>query len=375
MSKESARYHGHEQRGARPTKLARPVSLLRDIQINDATSRNGRPVFEVNATPETLERTRKRGIPMEEMEAPYPDSRKGYPYNKSALQEIGLHFQDFLDNLAWINNEYFEGTVPDSVTAHDVVRMSEIASAMPSYVINRGHRPFQRHGQLPDSLADMHKIGAGVRMAAEGLCFKREQEGISPQERLLPDQLYQYADDSGLFLSNTSEQACAAPPRLMFQTFDALFYQKGAEASNSSAAKMIDDFSSLSEFSGFYTQSIKKLGGLAGKVEKIQDIYFVLDGAPIPSSHVGTFIQLLVKYKEAELKFTKAMTPLQENINRTLGREYKNIRPVTQSEVSQAIGLDPYRVGIEIGIPQDIVTAIKKRPPLTIVIPASRIKL
>ena len=54
------------------------------------------------------------------------------------------------------------------------------------------------------------------------------------------------------------------------------------------------------------------------------------------------------------------MTPLQENINRTLGREYKNIRPVTQSEVSQAIGLDPYRVGIEIGIPQDIVTAIKK---------------
>lgn len=344
-----------------PQRLPAPISVLSvDLYANDVTSQSGRPISEANAPQTLLPLLQKTGISMKTEAAPYPDSRKGYPINRLAYEEITRHWSDFLNNLALINNGYFEGSVPEAVTVHDIQRMSEIGMSIPSFLVNRGENPYKKHGELPDVAGEMTKINAGIRMGAEGLLVRLRELGADENMAISPNDFYRFAEKTGLLKSTTTQQVCAAPPQIMIQAFEALFFQENADPSSASLKAEFPDFAPLQEYSGH-------LIGVQKTTQKFSEVVDIISKTLQSVAQSGTSTEsrnmlitaALRQYRGIELSYLAFMSHSQHDINRTLGREYTALQPLTTHDLTKTGMTTPYQVAFNLGIPRKAIDAVR----------------
>lgn len=352
---------GQEQRPAFPTRLPAPISVLSgDLYASDVTTQNGRPIFEANAPQSLLPLLQKTGISMTTERAPYPDSRKGRPINRLAYEGIAQRWGDFLNNLAFISNGYFDGSSPESVTAQDIRTMSEIGMSIPSFLVNRGVNPYGKHGELPDAAGDMNKINAGIRMAAEALQERLRTLGRDENTAVDPEFFYNFAERTGLLESKTTPQVCAAPQQIMTQAFDALFFQRNADPNSASLKAEIPDFAALREYSS-------SLIGVQSATQKFSREVAIFSKAlqsiarpGITSGAINKIVaEVLKQYRDEEQDYLALMSHSQHDINRTLGREHATLRPLTTQDLTKTGLTTPYQIAFNLGVSRKVIEAVR----------------
>ena len=345
-----------------PQRLPAPISVLSaDLYAYDVTSQSGRPIFEANAPHTLLPLLQKTGISMRTEPAPYPDSRKGRPINRLAYEGIAQRWGDFLNNLAFINEGYFGGSIPQSVTPQDIRTMSEIGMSIPSFLVNRGVNPYGKHGKLPDAAGDMNKINAGVRMAAEGLQERLRALGRDENMAVDPSFFYTFAERTGFLESKTTSQVCAAPQQIMTQAFDALFFQKNADPDAASLKAEIPDFNALQEFSSYLIAVFAASSTFGNRIQAYNEtIKTTFLGRAINPAIKTAIEAVLRQYNGDEQKYLALMSSSQTDINRTLGREHANLKPLTTHDITKTGQITPYQVAFNLGVSRRIIDAARE---------------
>src|SRR5581483_1913432 len=197
------------------------------IAEREATSQNGRPIEELDAREETVKRAKEAGVETERVRCPYPGSRHGKPMNRAAFIALSQHKGEVLDNLAWVNLNYFDQVPPQRPNLQQATELVAVCTALPSYCFFRTEKPYGLTAELPDVIADMAKAARGLTRVVSG-------RTIFSQYMPTPDAaaLYQYAEENKRLLNDFG--ACAAPETVIKEAIEALFFRRGGDSTQAS---------------------------------------------------------------------------------------------------------------------------------------------
>ncbi len=215
-------------------------------EIDDIRTLNNRPVGEFSASPLVIAQAQLAGQDMSSTTCHYPDSRNGKPMQFGAFKELLPRWQQILDSLAWLSNEYFEKKKPQQIQAKHIDEISKIAIVMPRFLTARAVNPF-RDGELPNIVGDVTKALRGVGGLIERTM---DREAI-----ITASEIYVTANQNGS-LRGEQGDVCPAPRVLTNEAMEALFSHTNADPKKSELGTIIDDFSQLKQFGVQYREFV-----------------------------------------------------------------------------------------------------------------------
>lgn len=284
-----------------------PLSELINTPV-DATSRNGRPLFEKGAPQATLDRVHAAGIIMADSVCPFQDSRAGVPMHASAMQAMQTDWNDILNSLGWIHYVYFKGKKPTSVSLKEAEELTLIAQRAPVFAMKRATDPYSIHGELPDEIAGVFKISRGVMRLLKK----------SPKDTT-PDGLYTVADTNNLLV--IGNEACAASPRRIVQALEALYYGKHSDPTQSKMDSYFPDPNALMLFSKTVGVITQVAFDMQLKLELQKSNLIDISSGPASSTQLTLFLQQETQYKRSLHEFNDTCKRIHKLGNFALGRK------------------------------------------------------
>lgn len=158
-----------------------------------------------------------------------PGSRRGRPYNSTALREVAEAWRPLLADLDAITEVYtrLSGSAGGLADAYYLAR---IGTSIPAYLYRRRSVPL-RDGVLPSRLAALFKVCAGVHMTIEHIITHGDREAWLAVRGAAP--FYEYVEEQGLFIAGTG-RVCGGPRPMVLELLRHLFSHEtspaGAEA-------------------------------------------------------------------------------------------------------------------------------------------------
>jgi hypothetical protein len=228
-----------------------PVEILRgDILTTDQTDREGRLLAEYDAPAVSIENALANGVDM----SLTPRALGGYRDNRltswGALRSMAPRWSQILNNLSWINSQYFEKQVAiDEIDMRDFKALSSIGSAIASFVMLRKVKPVSRYGELSVDISAIPKVSRGFMVLSEI---------VSSGEINFPD-AYSICEANELFTSADGKRVCPGTYQMFSQAMDALFFGKKGAPADSSLNELIPAFPPLSTYSRSYVDTIGSL--------------------------------------------------------------------------------------------------------------------
>src|SRR5262245_31956855 len=127
---------------------------------SDFRDDDGRPIDELLAPADVVDRAASAGIPFKQKPAPYPGSRSGKPMNFSALAQLKAHWTDVLRIQVFLRKEYLRRARRTEITVADLWRLSMASMTWPSYLCRRATTPLG-DGAIPSRIASLRKAAIG----------------------------------------------------------------------------------------------------------------------------------------------------------------------------------------------------------------------
>lgn len=180
---------------------------------------------------------------IEERTCPFSGSRKGRPYNASALKQMAKDWQGARDLMAHLRAAYLRdlGSPDRSLTLVEFQVLAHIIISYPAFALRRAEDPWGDR-DLPSVVASAFKVMAGVPGPIKQILRDGPQAGLSPHETPDTDALYAYIEDNDFFLS-AEGWACAGPERLVREVLQLAVC--GGEPATSSVAPAGDELPAL----------------------------------------------------------------------------------------------------------------------------------
>lgn len=297
--------------------LPKGINIMDSLFVDYATSTSGRPIIESEMI-----------VPGDMVASPYPGTRNGYLMNEGSLKDVAAVWPQVLNGLAYINFQYFNGETPEKVTAMDINAMCRIALDMPIYFFNRGQNPLPLEGGLPQEVAAIGKVAAGISGFSDHMeSLGREEEAISPVD------VYQISEEAGLLVNKIGSEtlACAAPKQMIIKALGALMYRQGS-FENSTLTMHIPDFGALMDLIPVLRDArYEYLEFGANTFLPTYEILTRIAGGSIGSYEKIIASGLLGNYQVLERDFLSRLSVLQRDLNIHLGRD-----PLTAPTLSPA---------------------------------------
>lgn len=306
------------------------ISILEMTQFRNATSQNGRLLYEYD-TDESLVEEAAKTVDMSLVKAPstYGPSRVGIDINVGAWKEMNSNFPDVLNTLGWINLNYFGSEPPAEVSIRDFWNLSRMAEAIPAYFFYRGNDSVKKQGELPNAFADVFKAGRGMVIAAHRYILLDQ-----PLDTIVTaEQIYSFSHEKSLLVSEDPLRACAAPPTKFIDALRAIMYREKAEP-----IELLNPSEALGlyNFSEYYSFAASSIGRF---FEKLVDLSIEINKG-LSSDELQIRKR---RFKDDERELLRKLRKCQVEANKALGRNPKKTpQPTWEHLLSQQIS-DPIR--------------------------------
>ncbi len=145
---------------------------------------------------------------------PYSGSRLGHanPMNVSALRQMGAHWDEVCDALAFLRSAHDEALGVTQPALMDVWRVSMLGSALPWFFLFRD-------GKIPAYAAALSKATLGQGIWAQRVLVKMITERWTPPV-LTADVVLQLAEENGTLIGDT--EVCSGGDKMLLKFFDVL---------------------------------------------------------------------------------------------------------------------------------------------------------
>jgi hypothetical protein len=176
----------------------------------------GRQLGEANVLPEWL------ASPLDDKWSPFrgPGSRKGHPFNVDAFKEMGLCWNDLLNDAATLRSLYSQRYLgmQKCLSARDLYVISSVGVSAPGFLLRKADSPV-KDGSLPRQAAAGFKVIGGMYAATSRMV--NQADPLLAEAELNVDVFLEFLEEERLLLSPES-RACAAPAKMIRQILDAL---------------------------------------------------------------------------------------------------------------------------------------------------------
>jgi hypothetical protein len=145
---------------------------------------------------------------------PYAGSRHQHvkPMNVSALRQMGAHWDEVCDALAFLRSAHDEALGVSQPQLMDVWRTSQLGSALPWFFLFRD-------GAIPAYAAALSKATLGMGIFAQRALLRTIVERWSPPP-LTAETVLALAEDSGTLIGDT--EVCSGGDKMLLRFFDVL---------------------------------------------------------------------------------------------------------------------------------------------------------
>ena len=145
----------------------------------------------------------------------FPGSRRGKPYNASALKQMGKDWPPAKRLMAHLRAAYLRdvGVNARPLPLVELQVLARIVTAYPAYAFRRARRPLC-DGEMPSVAASAFKVMAGVHATLEPMVREGPPAGLAVHEVPDVEVLFRFIEDGGLFISGEG-WVCAGPERLV----------------------------------------------------------------------------------------------------------------------------------------------------------------
>lgn len=169
----------------------------------------GRPLRECRTPPEFL-----RDDDIEHKQCPYSGSRFQHPkpMNVSALRQMGGHWDDVCDALAFLRSAHDDALGVVQPQVMDVWRVCMLGSALPWFFLFRD-------GAIPAYAAALSKATLGQGIWAQRVLMLTIAEGWTPPP-LTAASVLALAEENGTLIGDT--EVCSAGDKMLLRFFDLL---------------------------------------------------------------------------------------------------------------------------------------------------------
>ena len=229
----------------------RPVEILRgDILTTDQTDREGRLLAEYDAPAVSIEYASASGVDMSLTSRNLGGYRDNRLTSWGALRSIAPHWGGVLNNLSWINSQYFEGPlVGDEIDMRDFRALSSIGSAIASFMMLRKEKPVSPYGELAVDISAIPKVSRGFMVLTE-MVFSG---GISIHDA------YSICEANELFTSADGIRVCPGTYQMFSQAMEALFFGRKGNPAESVLKDHVQTFYPLLVYARQYTDTLGSL--------------------------------------------------------------------------------------------------------------------
>jgi hypothetical protein len=201
--------------------------------IGDFRDVDGRPLAEMNASEMAQE-----GVEFKMLPCTFEGFRRGHPTNVSAMKQIGRHWPELLDLIAYLRSEFLHRRRRTELTLLDMWHFGAVAVALPGYLAFRQRAPF-RDGAIPGAVSALYKTTQGVQMSSARAMILDEWESDAtvPALRMSGRALDKLEFASMPFTPGS--RVCGGPQALIDQFFDVV--TNGRPSASPPPSYLIDD--------------------------------------------------------------------------------------------------------------------------------------
>ena len=210
-----------QELAGRPLEIGNLEAVVQAYRIaHPARDGDGRQVGEANVFPPALRLDRDT----EWRVCQYAGSRyrDDAPMNVTALKAMIKHWKPMMATLLAVRAEVI-ARLPRSRagwTIGDLHTFSRIVLALPAYLL------MKRGGASPQPplhpvLSSLYRIVDGIRMTTHDMLFLSHERTRSPEEPITGAEIYRFAENQGLFLSEHG--VCAGPRAMIDDLFGVVF--------------------------------------------------------------------------------------------------------------------------------------------------------
>jgi len=182
---------------------------------------DGRTLAEMNAT-----RKLKEGVEFTLRECPYEGSRQGKLMNVSGLKQLTDSHRMIVRDTHMLRGRFLALHGLEAIDLGALWRFARALSSVPVFAVRRRDSAVAPL-EVPAPYSAMFKIAQGLHMAAERMIFA----GWDPSRRLSAEEVVEFVEERGLFLSLDGTRACAGPLNLVLDFVRAAIDAEGDERS------------------------------------------------------------------------------------------------------------------------------------------------
>jgi hypothetical protein len=177
-------------------------------EIEDFIDDEGRPVGEARASAEV-----RAAVVTEHRLCPYPGSRFHHdqPMNVTSLKQTIRDWPHILGVMHAIRSAWLEGRDRTSVSVLDCVRISQTTMLVPAYLLFCARAPL-RNGELPASMASVHRVVSGIFLECLNVLFSEIISGADVKRPVTAWELVEFAERTGMLVGKPGTEVCAGPP-------------------------------------------------------------------------------------------------------------------------------------------------------------------
>ena len=274
------------------------------------TSANGRPLAEFSAPQPVIQEAIRRGIQMVLVPNVNLGSRFRVDTNISAYEAMHPRMNQLFDNLAWIRTNYIKDKARRGrLNTDDLESMALAAAATGGFALDRARNPYATKGELPDDIANIMKVAAGILGTAQEM----KNQGIL--NIASAQQVYDFAEANGLLIQN--RRSCPTAEKTIVAAIDTLLTGNSGNPNNATFATIFSDFPSLYAYSQFVGKYRDNFDGFLDNME------FLTQSAMFSARQQGANIlpRFESQYNQIVMSYLTQTLPLQSQLNKTLGRD------------------------------------------------------
>lgn len=200
--------------------------------VSSMHCRYGRQLGENNVVPHRLKET----MPTELQVFRNGGSRDGRYFNKSALRHAMRNWDPAMALIGDMRREYLRrrGSVGEPLGLFDVYTLAKLCVCLPAWQTRQRHAPLKDR-RLDPVIATVFQLTAGMFMVIRKM-LARGEPGLDASSRMTPEELYDYADHHGVFLSPNGH-ACGGSRRKIIELMDFLITGIGRHAGREEGLK------------------------------------------------------------------------------------------------------------------------------------------
>ncbi len=195
------------------------LELFTEPVIVGATYKDeeGRTLAEMNAT-----RKLNEGVELTLRECSYEGSRQGKLMNVSGLKQLTEHHRMIVRDTHAMRTRYLGLHGATEMNLGLLWSFSRALSSVPVFAVRQCGTEVEPLN-VPAPYSAMFKIAQGLHMAAEQMIFS----GRDPARSIEPEEVVEFVEERGLFLSADGTRACAGPLPLVLDFIRAAIHGTG----------------------------------------------------------------------------------------------------------------------------------------------------